>query len=480
MAFVYGLGTGVLVIITLYVVIRRIQRGQAIAEPSGSTDVSLIEQAAIESQVAADRLQAVVEEVNGSITRLTVITDESTKQEQALSNYSRETKQQIQEAFAAMEEVTASAEDIRKSAVHMENESRDTRELVLDVCRSLVTADQWIGDLQKQHVGMEKQIQDLHAQASNIGKINEFIAGVVSQTSLLALNASIEAAHAGEHGRGFSVVAQEIKKLAEQSQDAVKNSFDMLERIEKGVEHVVVAVDTEKRVVLDTIGELVKMKDGVDRIFSRMLEVDRLVVTTTEMSASQSEAANHTITMLEQVVNTVDATLAKVDHTLTQMQEQREQIGGLRKISNNLEKVSTDLIQTVNTIGGAGKGGADEGILSEARGIIETLSGKPELIDLRPETHETVFAELLRKTPVIEAVWSNRTDGTFICSLPEAGLLNAKGREWWKRAMAGELFVSEVYISSITKKPCITLSSALRSADGQVIGVVGIDIRLLF
>ena len=65
------------------------------------------------------------------------------------------------------------------------------------------------------------QHRDLIEQTSKINEINDFIQEIVSQTSLLALNASIEAAHAGEFGRGFAVVAQQIKKLAEQSHEAV-------------------------------------------------------------------------------------------------------------------------------------------------------------------------------------------------------------------------------------------------------------------
>ncbi|SFI91937.1 hypothetical protein SAMN02799624_02675 [Paenibacillus sp. UNC496MF] len=51
------------------------------------------------------------------------------------------------------------------------------------------------------------------------------------------------------------------------------------------------------------------------------------------------------------------------------------------------------------------------------------------------------------------AVWSNRDDGTFIFSQPEAGQLNAKGRDWWQGAMEGRAFASAVYVSAITKKP---------------------------
>ncbi|WP_397354989.1 PDC sensor domain-containing protein [Paenibacillus sp. N3.4] len=63
-------------------------------------------------------------------------------------------------------------------------------------------------------------------------------------------------------------------------------------------------------------------------------------------------------------------------------------------------------------------------------------------------------------------------------SQPEAGLVNSRGREWWKRAMSGELFVWPEYVSAITEKPCITLSKAINDDIGAPIGVVGIDLML--
>ncbi|WP_409344019.1 PDC sensor domain-containing protein [Paenibacillus sp. MBLB4367] len=61
---------------------------------------------------------------------------------------------------------------------------------------------------------------------------------------------------------------------------------------------------------------------------------------------------------------------------------------------------------------------------------------------------------------------------------PEAGLLNAKGRDWWRRAMDGELFVSSSCVSAITKKPCITISYAIVDGNKGRVGVVGLDLRV--
>ncbi|WP_461201825.1 PDC sensor domain-containing protein [Anoxybacillus sp. TBDG-1] len=85
--------------------------------------------------------------------------------------------------------------------------------------------------------------------------------------------------------------------------------------------------------------------------------------------------------------------------------------------------------------------------------------------------------EFLWMNENIEAVWSNRIDGTFIYSNPSAGLVNAKARPWFVEATKGNVYVSSVYTSALTKRPCLTISAPIVQ-EGDVIGVVGIDLSV--
>ena len=107
---------------------------------------------------------------------------------------------------------------------------------------------------------------------------------------------------------------------------------------------------------------------------------------------------------------------------------------------------------------------------------LERLAADATIAALDEAAHRERLIQLLDALPEVEAVWSNRDDGSFIFSQPEAGLLNAKGRDWWKGAMAGRSYTLAVYISAITKKPCMTISVPIRSASGRLIGVMGADI----
>jgi hypothetical protein len=82
----------------------------------------------------------------------------------------------------------------------------------------------------------------------------------------------------------------------------------------------------------------------------------------------------------------------------------------------------------------------------------------------------------MNKYSFVEAVWTNDRKGRFICSIPKAGIANANVREWFKQSIKGQDFVSAIYISAITRNPCITVSAPIKNASGDIVGVVGIDI----
>jgi methyl-accepting chemotaxis protein len=430
-----------------------------------------------ESQVVADRLVAAIEEVNTSIMKLTEIADDSTDKEQQLRAQSQQALSQIEETFASMQQVAAAAEQIMNSSIIMSQESEETKDAVVDVCRALDNTDRVMNQMHANHDNMQGRIGELSDHTAKIEDINGFIREVVSQTSLLALNASIEAARAGEHGRGFAVVAQQIKKLAEQSHDAVSRSSAILESIETGVKHVVAAVAEERKAVQQGITEMQIMKDKIDLIFQQIIHVNGLVGTTTKASKEQSNVVVNATSMLGDVVEIVNTTLYSVEQTLELMQLQHKEIKRLTTINQDLDATSTELYDAVRSIGLESLGGKSA-FLVPMRDLLSQMVRNQDIQSLDSNKHESVLSNTLHKTAGIEAIWSNRADGSFIFSQPKAGLMNAKGREWWKQAMAGHLFVSPVYVSAITKKPCISLSKAILDESGKPIGVIGIDLIL--
>lgn len=448
------------------------------ADSQGTEERARMTRLLNESVVISDQLNAAVDEVDHSASRLTEIADVSAEHEKKLRSSSLLAMKRIEEAFSALQEVASAAEQISGASSHLNIKSKETKEVVLDVCRSLTNTDEVMNELNKNNRSMDVHIRQLIEQTSHINEINQFIQEIVSQTSLLALNAAIEAAHAGEYGRGFSVVAQQIKKLAEQSGEAVKRSSAIVEQIEHGVKRVVDAVDMEKLSVERGVAEMAVNRDRMDVIFSKITEVDELVGQTSMASKQQTDHTADSTLMLKDVVDSVNETLQSVDSTLQMNQLQREQIGNMNRISHNLRRSSSDLTQAIEQVG---MRRSDQDVKVNVAGVQEWLriaAADSQLAALNIAEHEAKLSSLLRAKTEIEAIWSNRLDGSFIFSLPEAGLLNAKGREWWKKAIAGEIFQSEVYVSAISKQLCLTVSVPIHNTQGKVVGVIGADISI--
>jgi len=152
--------------------------------------------------------------------------------------------------------------------------------------------------MQSIHVSVtesNQKIQTLHERSQQITSILDVITGIADQTNLLALNAAIEAARAGEHGKGFAVVADEVKKLAEQSQTSAKQIFELIHSIQLETEQSVtimakVSEDVQNglQVSDEAISKFQVILTSMNDIMPKMNEVSSA---SDQMSASVQEVA---------------------------------------------------------------------------------------------------------------------------------------------------------------------------------------------
>lgn len=431
-----------------------------------------------EAIVISDQLVAAVDEVDQAMSQLTEVADKTQIQEQSLRNSSKLATSKIMDAFSSLQQVTAATDQISASSNHLNIQSQETKAVALHLQQSLGKTEKMMKQLSQNNQNMTQYIEDLIMHTSKIYEMNQLIQNIVSQTSLLALNASIEAAHAGEYGRGFSVVANEIRRLADQSNDTVKQSSQLVTEIERGVQQVIQAVTEEKSAVEQGVEEIISNKSRMDLITDRIIEVDHLVEDMKKSCSHQSEQSSYVITRLEETVECVNGTLVAVEDTLHMNTLQRKQVHKLDRISENLGKSSNELRSAIDLVefdlfSKVVSTNADE-IVSWLREAVKDSS----ITSMDQLKHNTHLRQLMNSKSEIEAIWSNHADGSFIVSIPDAGLLNAKGREWWKRSMHGEQFQSNYYVSAITKQLCQTISVPIMNSEGIIIGVLGVDLAI--
>ncbi|KAB0288339.1 HAMP domain-containing protein [Vibrio fortis] len=198
------------------------------------TDQNEIGQLLENMKTTIESLRDIVQQVNTSSLRIGEMSESLDSVTTTGSNNASRLNDEIINISSAVSQLASSTSEIASSANHA---SEVASQATSNVAMGLTEVDktlQEIGQADEQMQLSSQKVSDLHAESMNIGAILEVIQGVTEQTNLLALNAAIEAARAGEQGRGFAVVADEVRTLAKRTQESASQINDLITSLQRG------------------------------------------------------------------------------------------------------------------------------------------------------------------------------------------------------------------------------------------------------
>lgn len=313
-----------------------------------------------------NELQAVAE---GDLTQETTVTEDITGAIADSVNYTVEELRllvgNVQSTASRVAQTTAQVEntstELLAASTEQLREIRDTGQSVLDMAarinsvsaqaqdsalvarQSLVAAESGLSAVQNAIGGMNsirdqiqetsKRIKRLGESSQEIGEITELISDITEQTNVLALNATIQAASAGEAGRGFSVVAQEVQRLAERSADATRQIAALVKAIQTDTQDAVAAMERSTLGVVqgaklsDTAGTALSEIDKVSRRLAELIE--QISIATSAEATSANTVANniqHIFAVTEQTGEGTRATAAQVRELSKMANDLRESV----------------------------------------------------------------------------------------------------------------------------------------------------------
>lgn len=266
------------------------------------------------SELTDRHIQELQEAVNASAIQLEGLTSQSEKIQTGTSMQASSTIK-----------LNDATDELYKSALHMQEEAELTRQRTTQMNAAATQSEEVFTSLvdgMRRLVEMNKlsldTVNELSSLAEQIGEISTVVGGISDQTHLLALNASIEAARAGEEGRGFVVVAQEVKKLAESSNRAVNEIRELITQVQDGVAKTVEFIETQHEVSSQEAAQGEKFVTAFKQV--------------------KEEAAK--------VSNTVMTIVEQLNEQTTQVEQSKEQTGTVAEISEHIRLGAEEVLNT--------------------------------------------------------------------------------------------------------------------------------------
>jgi methyl-accepting chemotaxis protein len=244
----------------------------------------------------------------------------------------QEQTSQAGEVASAVEEMTKTIVENSKNASSTADTAKDARvaaEQGGTVVEETVTGMKRIAEVVKQSAGT---VQELGKSSDQIGEIIGVIDDIADQTNLLALNAAIEAARAGEQGRGFAVVADEVRKLAERTSKATKEIAGMIRKIQGETKGAVASMEEGTK----QVDEGIKLADRAGNSLHVIVDISQKV---TDMVAQIAAASEEQSSASEQISKNVEAISAVTGETAQGVQQIARAAEDLNRLTENMQQI---------------------------------------------------------------------------------------------------------------------------------------------
>jgi len=285
----------------------------------------------------SDELSNVTNELSSFIGNLSDVLAELRKESESLKEGSSLLAQQMTDSVKAVDdssrqielmahsidEVASTSSTLSQSASKVSETTNQVLSILSQGTTSSNTSQQTIEAFSEEVTEMATDLALLQTECSNIGSVLDVIRGIADQTNLLALNAAIEAARAGEQGRGFAVVADEVRALAHRTQEATVEIHSMVEGLQEKSTNAVTAISRGQELTQDSLthsAEVVEALEQIGQVFNEVNALTSQIASGTEEQQQSTASVNTNMTEVVSLSRDITDGLSSVAQHAEQQQ----------------------------------------------------------------------------------------------------------------------------------------------------------------